>query len=150
MYAIHVLNHIVRNQWTWNIEKLPNEVEVNPLIHLSGIQAQGSHTKSFDTKREHSNDLKKLHACFKVGNGCFHTKVSAKRRLAIPTWQIHTRSQCRIRYQWVSDNTSHENDALLGINISPPKGTFEDDGPFTKVGSVSSLAGDPLEKIQHV
>lgn len=58
MYAIHVLNHIVRNQWTWNIEKLPNEVEVNPLIHLSGIQAQGSHTKSFDTKREHSNDLK--------------------------------------------------------------------------------------------
>ncbi len=29
----------------------------------------------------------------------------------------------------------------LGTNISPPKGTFEDDVPFPKVGYVNSLEG---------
>ncbi len=30
---------------------------------------------------------------------------------------------------------------FLGTNISPPKGTFEDDFPFRQLGYVSSLEG---------
>ena len=33
-------------------------------------------------------------------------------------------------------------DTLLGINISPKNGTFEDDFPFPKVGYVNSLEGN--------
>ena len=37
--------------------------------------------------------------------------------------------------------TAGKGDTLLGTNISPPKGTFEDDFPFPQVGCVSSLEG---------
>ena len=59
--------------------------------------------------------------CFKVGNGCFYTKDLKKKTKAGHTnfdKYIHA-PNVESAILWVSDNTSHENDALLGINISP-------------------------------
>ena len=49
-------------------------------------------------------------------------------------WRTNSQKHLKIGY-------SHKQSTLLEINISPKKGTFEDDFPFPQVGYVNSLEG---------